>query len=374
MKLIRGAALASLAVIAGCTSQHDYGYVYDHWRSSSPGYSYTYEASPTQPELGLSDDHVQQQLTRSAVASESRRAELATRLEGPQPETVYEVAAQVDACFREGQRDLGLELVQRYEQVQTWDEARDLTVACNYRAANGGVIELTMTRADASQPLAVAFPPGTYGQPVVGEVPVEAESFQAELGELDPDWTQPELDRRYRHWPSAQDLAFLRAPVVTFDVGQTEARLELPVACAAFQAGPPQVDQPYTLAAFPQGSEIDRLMVALCANPDAGQAETQLAVWLVRNQVTWEQFCAQGGDWGRLVTFGRNLPVTGANASGAARLMLEGGIDPRGMPFFADQTPGAVAPAQTDAPQADVPQAEEQPALDPAELETGPLS
>ena len=372
MKLIHAASLAALAAIAGCTSQNDYGYVYDSWRSTSSYQPYTYERpTPVQPSLALSDGHVETALTQSAELADARRTHLRAQLSA-EPETVYEVAAQIDACFREGQRDMGLALVDRYEHVTTWDQAQDLTVACNYRTAGGGVIELTMRRVDASQPLAVAFPPGTYGQPVVGEAVTDDEPTASDFADLDPEWTRPEHDRQFRHWPSAQDLAFLRAPVVTFDVGQTEAQLHLPIACAAFDAGPPQSDQPYTLAAFPQGSDIDRLMVALCANPQAGEAETQLAVWLTRNKITWEQFCSQGGDWGRLVTFGRNHPVTGDSARAASSLMLESGVDPPGIPFFADQTPAAV---QARTPSDDAQPTEvEAPEIAPSELETGPLS
>jgi hypothetical protein len=383
MKTRRWIALGALAtLIAGCgtSSTYDYGYVYDSWGSGSSAYS-SYTTTPrrsTQPALAMTDDRVASALDAQAQVDAERRLHLAESLEGS-PETLYDVAARIDACFRAGQRDLGLELASTYDNVHTWDEASGIVaVDCRFRQASGGFIELTMARTgDVAQPLAVVLPPGTYGQPVVG---AEAQPVTPELergfAEVDPDWVDPQDEQRFRHWPPAQDLAFLRAPVVVFDPGQSFARAQIPVACAAFEAGPPQPDQPFTLAAFPAGSEIDKLMVALCANPDAGEAETQMAVWLVRNDVTWEQFVAQGGDWGRLVSFGGNIAVTPGRATGAADLMLEAGVDPRGLQFFSDHVPQAIqAEPQTDEPQQQEQEQQAQPEQPQADaLEAGDLS
>jgi hypothetical protein len=168
-------------------------------------------------------------------------------------------------------------------------------------------------------PLAIAFPPGTYGS--------------CDVGDGDK-WTDPDDDRKYGRWPSQQDLGFLRAPVLYLAATDDEATVEVPIACASFHSGPPADDQRYTLHRFEPGSAVDRLLVALCAREKVKEPEAQLAVWLARNDITWDDFVAKGGARGNLITFGTASRVLPRHAKGAAKLLIESGTNPSAAKFF----------------------------------------
>lgn len=134
--------------------------------------------------------------------------------------------------------------------------------------------------------------------------------------------------------------------------GEAMAVTYVPVACASFHRGAPDAGTPYALARFSRGSAVDRLMTVLCQGDDVpGDAEAQLALWLARDDVSWADFVAEGGDRGRLVTFGSARSVRSGHAPGAARLLLRAGVDPRPLRFFdptGGEDPAAPAPAQAD--------------------------
>lgn len=138
---------------------------------------------------------------------------------------------------------------------------------------------------------------------------------------------------------------------------------ELPIACASFERGGPVDGQPFTLSRFPAGSAMERLLVEVCAGAAVDDAEIQLAVWLCRNDISWAAFVAEGGAFGRLGTFGSGQSVRPGDAAGAARILLDAGVDPRPLRFFG----GAGAPAPGDAEPAPAAPAPPPPA-EPADL------
>lgn len=215
------------------------------------------------------------------------------------------VADTIAAYFRDGRRDAAEELIAADPRVLSFEEAaagRDVKVESIYRdRVRGGELELRLTRAAGAcgdEPIAVAFPPGTYGAA-----------------------------------PRVQELALLRAPVVVLGAGRTEVSVDVPIACASFHLRAPTTDYGYELRRFEPGSAIDRLMVALCSGDGAPEADAQLAVWIVANDITRAQLESHPG----VCTFQRAVPVGTWNADGAAELIRQSGVDPDGVRFYQKQ-------------------------------------
>lgn len=330
------AALALAGCVVGCGSSSTWSssYEYDYRRDDPWAWSRsTYEPQrDAPPDLGLTDAEVE-----AGLAATPLPADVAP--DGADQRPIEVAAAEVDACYRAGERERARALVAAHPRLVDWTD-RSVVVSCRFVGSGEG-IELTAIRTDSSlgaprEALAVCFEPGTYGAPVV-----EAGSETGPTG-LEPTvelggegWNPPDSERRYRHWPVPQDLALLRAPVLVIPRGEAIASVCVPVACASFQRGAPDAGTPYALARFEAGSSIDRLMVVLCQGDEvANDAEAQLAVWLARDDVSWTDFVAQGGDRGRLVTFGSASSVRAHHAGEAARLLLRAGVDPRPRRFF----------------------------------------
>jgi len=320
-------ALAAAMAASGCchaapteTPQETYGGFY------ASSYS-----APAAPRLGLSDEQIARALERQRVRAAERHEralDIASRAGGGDTALV---ASAVSACYALGERDAGDALADGAHGVYTWDRASKVAlVACRYvQQGMGGALELTVKRREGVPGvLAVAFPPGTYGVADVAEKPD---------GER---WTSPDDDRRYGRWPSQQDLAFLRAPVLRLEADEDEQSVLVPIACASFHSGPPAVDQTYALRRFEPGSPADRLMVALCAREKTSEPEAQLAVWLARNDISFDEYVEKGGDRGGILTFGTASRVLPRHGKGAARLLIEAGVNPGWSPFFQDHREG----------------------------------
>jgi hypothetical protein len=346
--------VAAAAILAGCGSPS-----YNVRGTSWPGLvTYRMAASrEPQPRLGLSDAEVARALAerqgRTAAGADAAQACVASVRDGD----VAEVASAIRTCYALGAREVAGPLLAR-EGVRTFDASDGpVQVECRYRAVSEGLqgaLEVTVTRkAGVTGPLVVAFPPGTYGIAADGGGPA---------GGGRP-WIDPDDDRRYGHWPSAQDLAFLRAPVIILPASEESSTFTVQVACASFHKGSPHEDRVYTLHRFEPGTPIDRLLVALCARETVPEAESQLAVWMARDNLAWADFEGEGGGRGRLVTFGSAWRILPRHACGAANLLMEAGVNPRQARFFADVEP---ALSRQEAPQ------EAQPAVEPGSGSAAP--
>jgi hypothetical protein len=364
-----GWALLGLIAAVGCGSSYDY---VTYYSSGSYGVS---TASSAQPDLALSDHEIEARLlaAQSPVAAAPAAA----------PETLAGAAEALRGCYERRDAAQADALLAAHEGLLAWDEAGGLVeISSQFQGDGvGGAIELTVRRpegASAQEALAIAFPPGTYGL-------APGSAREAASGSPEPvvgsEWTSPESERHFGTWPKPQDLALLRAPVVELAAGEQVAKVRVPVACASFHRGAPKPGTVYALDRFERGSQADRLMQAICAGarPPA-EAEVQLAVWLARDDVSWDQFQAEGGHWGRLVTFGAGVPVLPGDARGAAELMLDAGIDPRPLRFFGGEgspdvqveaAPAAEEPAEQ-APAA--PEPEPEPQAEPEPSTPGDLS
>lgn len=314
-----GWTLAALAVVVGCGTTYEYRTtrLLDGGALWLPPARATFAA----PELALSDAEIQAHL--GAPAAEACCVPQA-------PACLQEATAALRACYDVRARDAADQLLAEREDLITWDRPDGrVEVEASFRGAAGlgGALLLSVHRRPGfTGSLSVAFPPGTYAAP--------APPPGSELAGLD-DWNSPDAERRFGAWPPPQDLALLRAPVLHLPADAASVSVTVPVACASFHRGAPRDGAPYALARFPRGSRIDLLLQAVCAGAEPPpEAEVQLAVWMSRDDVSWDEFRAEGGHWGRLVTFGRALPVLPSDASGAARLVLEAGVDPRPLRFF----------------------------------------
>lgn len=358
MRTSRSTALLALVIatvgVSGCrsswTGRHDRSYT--SWGLDP---SATRDGPPdARPVLAL--DPADAARAREQLARrEERRARAEAIVAGSRParHDVHDVASAVAACYRTGARDAALALVDGHPRVVAWDATEGLAaVECSFA---GDSLRLDVVRGAAAGlgPVAVVFPPGTYA---IADDEATEEGSAGDSGALvDQDrWTTPDQERRYGQWPGPQDLALLRAPVVLLEAGVARRVVQVPVACASFHRRAPEVGRRYGLATVPAGSAIDRLLVSLCAEAYPPEAEAQLAVWLARDDIDWAAFCSEGGDRGRVATFGSMTPVRARHAAGAARLLLGAGVEPTGLRFFApaapEEPPAADAPAPEPTP------------------------
>jgi hypothetical protein len=329
-------ALAIAAAAGGCRSSETPG----EWRygvyrpsfgpSSGPAFEFGGRFASEPPLLALSDAQVRAALEQARLVGATRHEQALDVVARSRGASVAEVASAVAACYALGERDAAEALSDGARGVFDWDHAAAaVIIETHYRSRGscaGGALEVSVKRRPGFEgPLAVAFPPGTYGAAQVEPVAEDRDGQR---------WTNPDDDRRYGRWPSQQDLAFLQAPVVILGSGEDEATLEVPIACASFDRGPPAADQLYTLGRFPKDSDVDRLLVALCARERTREPEAQLAVWLARNDISWAEFCDKGGAYGNLLTFGTGSRILPRHAKGAAKLLVEAGSDPRAARFF----------------------------------------
>jgi hypothetical protein len=341
-------AVAVLALTTGCCFHAGHEAPQS---SSNVVWSFAFSDGKSEPPvLALPPTEIARALARAERASQRRRDRVRDGLDRAEPIAVEGVADALRVLYAAGERDAAEELAARHRGVATWDHSDELvSIDCHYRQNGwvGGALELKVQRrAGVEGPLAIAFPPGTYGvgEPLgrIGDRVADSE------GEGRPRWTNPDDDRRYGHWPAVQDLACLQAPIILLPAGQEVATVMVPIACASFERASPRPDMVYTLHRFERGSAVDKLLVALCAGDDASESEAQLAVWLARNDITWDQFVREGGARGRIVTFGSCRPVLPRDAQGAASFLIRSGVDPGKARFFGHVDPLPPSPA-TDA-------------------------
>ena len=364
-------ACASIALAVGCTIRVDpepdagSGWlVPPTW-----GISRAPEPQPLRPPLGVPQPEVEARLALRAerVAARQDRARWSPAV----AKSLGGAAAAVADAYRHGATQVAAELIAAHPRLLPWDQAGQVVeISASYgsRGPGGGVLELTLSRRPgAAGAVAVAFPPGVMARPVT--LPAASGGAEAVASGASPgaeDWTSPQQEHRFGHWPPAQDLALLRAPVLVLPEGFGQVVTQVPIACASFDRAAPVDGQPLRLDRFPPGSAMERLLVEVCATPIATDAEVQLAVWLCRDDITWPAFVAEGGALGRLATFETGRSVLPGASPGAARLLLDAGVDPRPLRFFG----GEGAPVPGDAPPAARPTPDEPPppVADPGEL------
>jgi hypothetical protein len=271
------------------------------------------------PVLGLSAHEVESALSE-AHAGHARHVPKARELVRKTGNEVSEIASTVAACYRLGARDEAESLTNGAHGVYAFDSrTRAFEVTCHFRGGYlgaGGVLDVEVIRREAKGPFAVAFPPGTYARP-------------------DPD--------------GPQELTITASPVVVLGSGEERKQVTLPMACASFLREAPNGGALYKLTRFERGSPIDRLMVALCAREETSEAEAQLAVWLTRDDPTFETYKTESQIAGQIETFRSGARVLPEHGTAAARLMLEGEIDPRTARFFGETVPASSTTPSGDA-------------------------
>jgi hypothetical protein len=356
--------LALAALSSGCVSyrSHDYSHAQHNATESALRrvvYSPAGPVGEAQPTLEIGPLQAEAALVAYAQRQEQEAAKVqelggAIAFRGATL-AIPELAKRARAHYARGERELAATWVDAHPSFREWDQSQDLVSleATFVRARGAGVLELTIRRRPGvAGPLAVAFPPGTYAvtsdsaQPLTPGVPLlpPQPDLLTYLADRDERWTSPDSERRWGHWPRAQDLAFLEAPVVALRADQHGTRVHIPVACADFDILAPEPGRTYRLARFEAGSAVDRLALELCSRrPDPREA--QLAVWLAREDLDWATYTKRNGHRGQIATFQRGRSVLPRHAQGAARLLLDAGVDPRPMRFFLPELETAPAPA-----------------------------
>lgn len=288
-----GLALAILSLLLGSP-----------WALSNPNPP---TPSPWAPVV-LGDGDVAAALTASA----QRRDEALAAAPDPAavPATPAELKAALEQCWNLGATETAERIIARHPDVcASWDSttpgvSHDCTLVQDY-ANHSWFMLVRFHRADATRPLVIAVPPGTFSAP-------------------------EDLSSR------VQDLAFLRARAVVFDQGEQEAAVSVPVACAKFDAGSPHAQQAYALRRFERGSDVERLMVLLCGADLKQECQAQLAVWTLRNNMTQPDLVDLLRQHS-VPTFQSERTFHEGDIPGTAQLLMDAGIDPRGLKFFGGQ-------------------------------------
>jgi len=358
-------ALAGLLLLsAGCQTHRSERW--DRYRYSYVPSSSRAPAPVTPPKLALNDAQVERALARHADR-QSKLVELSAQrgqaISALAPEVAVErLVPQLETLYRAGARDLADQVISNHPDVYRFDGGAPLSVEATFRRRGGrGYLELRARRLPGVQgTLAVAFPPGTYGVATKGpseepwlvphREPAPAPDLPPWLTADFPEreggrWVRPEQEKRYGQWPPAQDLALLRAPVLTLPAGRDEVVLEGPVACASVEVKAPEAGRRYRLRSLPLDSAPDKLLLQVCGQQVICEESTQLALWLGREDVSWARYVALDGHRGRLVTFGSGRPILRHHANQAATLLLEAGVDPRPLSFFRSELPEGAAEA-----------------------------
>lgn len=171
----------------------------------------------------------------------------------------------------------------------------DLPSGVTLRAVyTGGDMEISVVREDTSGSLAVFVPPGLVG------------SVDRSDGER-----------------SAQDLAILGAATLELEVGQAEASVALPVACASYGWRGPSSGMRYVLREAE--GDFGRLVRRLAADGISGPPAA-LAVWAVRDRIATGRWCDMSTMQGE--------GVDPEHGPAAARLIRESGLDPATLPLW----------------------------------------
>lgn len=213
------------------------------------------------------------------------------------------LASSIRRSLERGWRGQAERLIAAHENARSWDAlGRAARVKSTY---DGHRLQVEVLRpSGTTEDLVVAFTPGTYGRESRGE--------------------------------QYQDLVFLRAPVVVIPAGQSRTQVSVPVACARYGWATPRANLGYALDRVPEGSDLDQLLVHLCAGREPTPEEaSQLAVWIVRNKLSPTQFEE------RHTTFESARPILRQHGRDAANLIELSGSRSTAYPFFGGDAPSA---------------------------------
>jgi hypothetical protein len=236
----------------------------------------------------VNDDRV-----RTASAElKSRRAAARTSIERRIAAglSTTQAAVVLRDCYRASLHSLADSVIASRSDVCRFDRLPEgVTLTPSYRY---GQLRITVSRAAAAAPLAVAIPPGTISQA---------------LGS------------------GSQDLALLEATVVVLAAGSTHGGASVATACAGYGFSSPSRAYAYGLRPCEPGSPLDSLLKRVCTKPFA-DAPSQLAVWIAGDNITTAR-------WENTQTF-RGARVGPEHVKAAAELLIESGVDPRGLNLF----------------------------------------
>lgn len=289
-------------------------------------------SSERAPRLRQSAEEIEAALKQYPRTLRERQTFMSKAIAQPAADDFAAQVNAIDWCYRNGTLRHAETLLKNINQagklaVYDFDNQKavdSVHTKVEYRKlGRGGSLFVTVRRrVGVKKRLAVAFPPGTFARPFVA----------------------PSNDDLYKDWPPArrgnvygtsksQDLVFLSARIAWLDEGVEEVELRFPVACGRFAKGAPKNGERFLLARFDRQSPMEQLAAEIAVRGLYG-ADSQLAIWIVRDELTWAQFDGKRRQRGNSVTFETNETVTPRSAYPASVLMLQAGLDPRSYKFF----------------------------------------
>lgn len=289
------------------------------------------------PRLRQSNDEVDKRLARYQARREARLEKMPESVSSPNLKDFQDVVKALDWCYRRAIVKRADKILQDYKaqtdkvRIMTFEdpavlEAAQFEVEYRKHGAGGSVFVKVKRREGFKGLLAVSFPPGTYGRPYVA--PIDEDLYG--------DWP-PARRGNNAGTPKSQDLVFLAARIAWLDPDVNEVELRFPVSCGRFHKGEPRPGDRFLLVRFEEKEPISRLAIEVCAlsNYTLNHAAAQMAIWIVRDKLTWRQYINKKRSLGPSMTFETARVITDDDAIDAADLLIDAGIDPRTLEFYA---------------------------------------
>jgi hypothetical protein len=288
------------------------------------------------PRLRQSDEEIEQRLAHYEERQRNRQNQMPPAVRNPDLKSFKAVVSALDWSYRRAVVSHANELLSRYQKeankirIMSFDDPTVLEAVAftvEYKKhGTGGRVHVTVKRRPGFKGLvAVAFPPGTYGRPYIA--PTNENLYG--------DWPPARRGNR-AGTPAAQDLVFLAARIAWLDPDVDDIDIHFPVSCGRFNKGAPRPGDRYLLVRFDEKNAISRLAIETCAlnSRMLNHASAQMAIWIVRDGLTWKQYLTKKRTLGPSMTFETARVITDEDAMEASDLLLDAGIDPRKLPFY----------------------------------------
>jgi len=291
----------------------------------------------TEPVIRASADEITRRLDDYAERKRVRSSPPPDWVSKHDPQRFKRVIHAVDWALERGRVSLAESLVARHQKalgegasIFFCDDpalVRVATVSAQYRRrGKGGSLYLRVTRSDGwSGPVAIIFPPGSFGRPYLSA------SDEERYG----DWPVPSSGNQ-AGVPSEQDLVLLESRTLWLEPGVDDATIRSSVACGRFSKGEPRHGQSFVLERFTKSEAMFQLSVEICLASrrfiDHGAA--QLAVWIVREGLEWRNYEDHRRRFGPSMTFETGEVIDDDDLLQAASLLIDSGFDPRASKFF----------------------------------------
>lgn len=287
----------------------------------------------TLPKLRYNDDEIDQRLIEAEQRRFRKLHQIPKFVREPTL-TFTKVVTGLDWCYRNGSLTQARRILENLKghkletQIVDFDDPisrRTIEIRAQFRRyASRGSLNVTIHRKPGfAGPIAVAFQPGILARPYV--LPKDDEIFGT--------WPTPG-DEKFSGNAKEQDLVPLAARIAWLETGIEKMTVRFPIACGRFSKAAPIHGQPFFILRNDKETQLFKLVREICSIHEISldHPAAQFAIWLVRDNISYAQFFRRPG----AVTFETNELVTDEAANIAVEMLLDAGLDPRKLRYFAE--------------------------------------